>query len=186
MGIVYITRHGETDFNIEKKVTGTVDIPLNDNGIIQAENSSKNFPVRDLDLIISSPLKRAFKTAEIFSNNLKVNLKIDDRLKEIDLGVFQGEYKSTVFRENRDLFELHKKDLDCISHGGESINMAVSRVYNFLESLKSRYGDKKVLIVAHTFIFRAIHSYFKFGRWDLSCGNLKLGNCDIKEYKFKI
>lgn len=63
--MIYITRHGQTDWNVQKKVMGRCDEPLNNNGISQAIETKTNLLNKDIDLIICSPLLRAKQTAII-------------------------------------------------------------------------------------------------------------------------
>ena len=61
---IYIIRHGQTDWNVQRKIQGTSDIELNSTGIKQSEEARKIVKELELDFIICSPLKRARKTAE--------------------------------------------------------------------------------------------------------------------------
>ena len=87
--MIYITRHGQTDWNVQKKVMGRCDEPLNQNGLKQAEETRKKLIDIDIDLIICSPLKRTKHTAELINVN-KVPIIYDDRIIERDFGEFEG------------------------------------------------------------------------------------------------
>ena len=67
--MIYIVRHGETDWNILKKLTGQTDIPLNLNGIKQAKEVREKLKNIKFDYVFSSPLKRAYETAKIITKN---------------------------------------------------------------------------------------------------------------------
>ena len=64
---LFVTRHGQTDWNVQKKVMGRCDEPLNEKGLEQAEETRKKLLDEDIDLIICSPLIRARKTAEVIN-----------------------------------------------------------------------------------------------------------------------
>jgi probable phosphoglycerate mutase len=68
----YFVRHGETDWNKAKKIMGQSDIPLNENGILQAQAVAEKIQALAIDVIVSSPLKRAWTTAEIIGNKMLV------------------------------------------------------------------------------------------------------------------
>lgn len=85
-----LTRHGQTDWNVAGKVQGTTDIELNEIGKKQAEETGKKLLNYDIDIIISSPLKRAKKTAEIIRENRNIPILLDDGLKERCFGKFEG------------------------------------------------------------------------------------------------
>ena len=86
---IYAIRHGETDWNIERRAQGQTDVELNQNGINQAIAAKKAVQRLDIDFIISSPLKRAVKTAEILSDG-KYEIIFDERLKERCFGNIEG------------------------------------------------------------------------------------------------
>ena len=80
---LYLVRHGETDWNKSKKIQGQVDIPLAPKGIEQAEMTSEGMKDIPFDHIFSSPLKRAYKTAQVVRRDRPIEIVRDDRLKEM-------------------------------------------------------------------------------------------------------
>lgn len=88
--MIYVVRHGETDWNKLHKVMGRVDIPLNETGKSQAKITSEKLKEYKIDLIISSPLKRACETAKIINETKNLEIIYDDRLLERDFGEFEG------------------------------------------------------------------------------------------------
>ena len=88
--MIYLTRHGQTDWNVQKKVMGRCDVPLNEKGLEQAEETRKKLLDEDIDLIICSPLIRARKTAEVINKGRNIKIIYDDRLIERDFGEFEG------------------------------------------------------------------------------------------------
>lgn len=89
--MIYLVRHGETNWNKKGLVQGVQDIPLNINGIYQAKNKAKLFKDHHITHVITSPLKRASKTAEILTSSAEVdNFEIDERLIEYDFGSNDG------------------------------------------------------------------------------------------------
>ena len=85
-----LTRHGQTDWNVAGKIQGTTDIELNETGKIQAKETGKKLLNYDIDVIISSPLKRAKNTAEIIRGDRDIEILLDDGLKERCFGEFEG------------------------------------------------------------------------------------------------
>ncbi len=86
--ILHVIRHGETDYNTQLRYAGSTDVPLNNVGIKQAEDLAKILAETKFDVIVSSPLKRAFKTAQIikqFQNDTP--LIIMNEFAERNLGV---------------------------------------------------------------------------------------------------
>ena len=76
--MIYVTRHGQTDWNVQKRVMGRCDEPLNNNGINQAIETKNNLLNKDIDLIICSPLLRAKQTANIINEGRNISIVYDD------------------------------------------------------------------------------------------------------------
>ena len=79
---IYLMRHGETKWNKRSKLQGQVDIPLAPKGIEQAEMTSEGMKDIPFDHIFSSPLKRAYKTAQVVRRDRPIEIVRDDRLKD--------------------------------------------------------------------------------------------------------
>ena len=87
---VLLIRHGETDFNREHRLQGVMAVPLNDNGIAQAASVAKYLSRLSIDRLFSSPILRAYETAEIISGAIGLACRLDERLREIEFGIFEG------------------------------------------------------------------------------------------------
>lgn len=151
---LYVTRHGETAYNVENRICGITDIELNDQGRKQAKVIASKLLDRHIDLIISSPLKRAKETASIIASKIGVQIEVDERLHEIDFGFFEG--KSS---QNED-FRYVKYNHGISYPQGEKLFQVVQRVYNFLDDINQCYSNKTILVVCHGGIVRVIHSYY--------------------------
>ena len=152
---LYVARHGQTQWNLENKILGRTDLPLNDLGRLQAQALAEKAEGLELDLIISSPLLRARETAQAVSDRLGIPVTVEQRLIEQNFGVFEGQHhKVPEYLEN-------KRQFACRYPGGESAMDVAHRVYGFLEELKVRYPEKTVLLVCHRCICRIIRTYFE-------------------------
>ena len=96
---IMLTRHGQTNWNVQKKVMGRCDEPLNEKGMEQAEETSDSLKDTDIDLIICSPLKRAKQTSDKINEGRNIPIIYDDRIIERDFGEFEG-------KETKD-FDFH-------------------------------------------------------------------------------
>ena len=92
---LYVTRHGQTQYNIEVRICGRANVRLTEKGISQAHELAQSMQDTDVDLIISSPLVRAKETADIVGAAIGVPVEVDDRLAERDYGVIDGTYEGT-------------------------------------------------------------------------------------------
>ncbi len=150
--MIYFVRHGQTDWNLEKKIQGRVDISLNKTGILQAQEINEKLKDVKFDYVFCSPLKRAKETCNIITDN---NIIFDDRIIERDFGEFEG-VKKTDF----DFKGFWHFDKDYKSTRSESVEQVKDRVYNFLDEIMSKYNGKNILIVAHGGIGVFVSSYF--------------------------
>lgn len=174
---IYSTRHGQTDFNKQDLILGITDIPLNETGTAQArELAEKIAEVGDVDLIISSPMVRAYTTAKTVADCCGLEIITDSRLREWDYGSYEGKTRYTDgFAENKREFAVR------MGSTGESVLQLSHRVYSLLDEITEKYGDKNILLVSHGGICRIIETYFH----DMTTeeySNWFMGNCQLIEY----
>ncbi|MBP9702925.1 histidine phosphatase family protein [Candidatus Woesebacteria bacterium] len=152
---IYIIRHGETDYNVERRMQGWLDIPLNETGHKQAKDAANKLVGHELHALYSSDLVRAKETATYVAKTLSIEIKHTKALRETDMGIFAGwawekepdETKDKLWTE----FE-HARDnhiLDWNAHQGESIGQMLERVTGFLSELPTLHPDQSVGIVSH-------------------------------------
>ena len=173
---LFIARHGETAWNLENRVSGRTDVPLTDKGLQQAQTLARNAVGRGIEVIIASPLLRARQTAQAVSDAIGVEVQIDERLMELDFGIFEGAPRTDPdFRRTRGQFPTRYP-------GGESAFQLAHRVYSCLEDVKRKYDGKTVLLVCHGGVCRMVRSYFM----DLTNDEYSYyyaGNAELVEYE---
>lgn len=141
---LYIMRHGETNWNFKGIIQGRSKNRLSKKGICQVENQSEKCRDICFDYIISSPLTRTIQTSNIMNKYHSVEILRDDRIIEIDQGVFSGRSKNTLTDEEKSIRERRLAE-----YGIESYDSVLSRVKDFLSYLKENFCDKSVLVVTH-------------------------------------
>ena len=170
---IYLVRHGETNLNSPLRcMQGSTNISLNDNGKRQAKEASLKLKDLDFDLIISSPYKRAFETASIINEELNIPLITDDRIKERDYGDLETK---PYMREYCNI------DFDLNSHHGEDYNIYKSRLLDFIDDIKNKYSDKKVLVVSHNGVIGLLSSLIEGMPEDRNYVTKGIRNAEIKE-----
>ena len=172
---IYVTRHGQTDWNVQGKTQGRADIELNEVGIKQAKQTKEELKNVDIDLIICSPLKRAKQTAEIINEGRNIQIIFDNQIIERNFGEFEG--KKIKFDEFWD-YNAHPR-----YQRAETIQEIISRISNFLDKIKEEYKDKNVLLVTHGGVSIAINCYFKGIPEDGKLINYCLHNCEVQEFE---
>ncbi|HHZ01659.1 MAG TPA: histidine phosphatase family protein [Tissierellia bacterium] len=159
---IYITRHGETVWNRECKYQGHKDSDLTEKGIIGAELLSERIEEIDIDYIISSPLGRAYKTAEIVRGNKDIEIIKHEGLKELNLGEFEGMKYEEIKREYPAILEKIEADpLNQRYPNGESLREFYGRVEKALNEILEKYKNKTILIVAHGGTIKCIEAFVK-------------------------
>jgi len=139
----YFVRHGRTDWTMDNKVMGQIDIPLNENGIEQAHVIAQKIPNFDISHIFSSPLKRAMQTSEIIAKATSVPISTLDELKNAYAGIMEGQDKG-------DGKWLENWKRGATIEGAEHWTEFVSRVAIGLNNaLAHATNEKPILIVGH-------------------------------------
>lgn len=151
---LYAARHGQTQWNALHKVCGRTDINLTTEGYRQAEALASMASAHNIQIIYSSPLRRALETSRIISERIGVPYIADSRLTEQNYGLFEG-----IDRKNQ-AFLNAKKNFAFRYPEGESMMQTACRVYGLLDEIQKNDQDKKVLLVSHGGICRVIRSYF--------------------------
>ena len=165
--MLYIMRHGRTDWNERNKLQGRTDIPLNAAGRKMAEEAAAVYKNVPLDVCYCSPLARARQTAEIFLKNRNIPIITDDRLVEMSFGIYEGMENPAKATDSpiRTFFtEQSARALDCpinilfkepekykAVEGGESIEKLFERTGDFLRNVvEPQLEDgKNIVIIGH-------------------------------------
>jgi len=145
-----LIRHGETDWNVEGRYQGQADPPLNARGIAQARRLAHDLAGAGIDVLYSSPLKRALETARILAQTLHVPLYTDPRLMEIHQGKWEGRLRSEIVEQYPILFQQWLTDPWTVSPpGGESLRDVQARVYAAVEEIVARHRGQTIGLVTH-------------------------------------
>jgi broad specificity phosphatase PhoE len=145
--MIYIVRHGETDWNKAGRIQGQTDIKLNANGIKQAQELAEQVKNLPIDICICSPLSRTVETAKIIFDG---EIILDKRLAERSYGSYEGGASQNL--RTWDTKIKYQADI-------ESIFAIMERTKNFLDEVKSKYNDKNVLLVTHGGTIRAMRGH---------------------------
>lgn len=146
---LYIIRHGQTDWNIAKKIQGRQDIPLNGRGRYQAGCLKKAMEDRPVTAVFSSPQIRAMETAKaVASSSGSVVIPVKDFM-EINYGSWEGKTEEELLQEDRALYEAWwSHPAETAPPGGESISQVNERCQKAWKEIKPQLtGD--AAIVAH-------------------------------------
>ncbi len=154
---VYLLRHGETFWNADgNRYCGATDIGLTDRGIQQAHLAASLLREISFDAIYSSPLQRAFLTANIASGKLKEDIVIDERLTEANFGSWEGKTREEFIAEKPELWATWCENPDYTKAGGvgETALEVINRVDHFFQETRRKHASGTILVVAHNAVNR--------------------------------
>jgi alpha-ribazole phosphatase len=149
-----IVRHGQTDWNIERRFQGQTDIPLNPMGLKQAQALARHLSSEKPAAIYSSDLSRAWQTAEIIRYALSANsqcpLIAEPRLREICFGEWEGlVYEEIQARQPQQLQRWETDLVNTAPPGGESLLEVSERVQAAFKALVVAYPNQTLIVIGH-------------------------------------
>ena len=146
---VYLIRHGETDWNIDGKLQGKVDIPLNEKGRKVAELTRDALKEIDFDVAFSSPLSRAYDTAKIILEDREIPIIKDERLIEIGFGAYEGVGRVDWDKNIKNFFYQTEEYVP--KGDGERVEVLLDRELQFLRELfhNPKYQTSTILVTTH-------------------------------------
>lgn len=157
--LMYIVRHGETDWNVGQRMQGHSDIALNERGHNQAEVRAKSLQHIDFDAVYASDLKRAKKTAEIIVGTRDLKIVTSPLLRERFFGALEGKYFREIDLELKYVFENYKNNHEKIQlekriniesvNSVERVDYLIPRFTMFLREVAQKHRSQTVLIVCH-------------------------------------
>lgn len=148
---LFLTRHGQTDWNTAGRYQGQSDTPLNETGLHQAEQIAKRLSKETIHAIYSSDLSRAANTAQTIADFHSLKVKKDSRWRELSFGDWEGMTYKEMSAHSPELFEAWMKDpLTISTPNGETLAQLAERVQAAFEEIKREHKDQTVLVVAHS------------------------------------
>lgn len=147
---IYLTRHGQTEWNLEGRVQGFLDSPLTEKGINDAKKLGKRLEDVDFDIAFSSTSKRAIDTAKNILNDRNVELLNVEEIREINVGEWEGMLYTDITKNHEEDFKIYKEQPENYipKNKGEDYKTLENRVKSFLDSLKTK-DYENVLVVTH-------------------------------------
>lgn len=173
--MIYIVRHGQTNWNLEGIYQGRIDIELNEKGIDQAKITKGKLDNVKFDKIFSSPLKRAYKTAQIICGE-DANIIKDERLIERCNGELEGKLK------NECVDAVDFTDPNERRYGIEPLLDFRKRIDDFLDEITKKYPGQNILVATHAGVSIYMKCYFEGEPEDGNYSKYKLKNCEVLTY----
>ena len=190
MGQIIFLRHGQAKNNIDRILAGrTPGVPLTDTGIKQAEQTAKLLEDMNISAIYSSPIQRAKHPAEIVGEHNSVDVIIDDRLIELDMGKFTGVPYDEIFTSHGNVFmKFYNGELEIAHNGVETFADVKKRVLGIVDHVIEKHPDQNVVLVTHMDPIKAMLSTIvdlsSTNLFELIIANASLNIFREKDHKF--
>ena len=151
MGQIIFLRHGQATNNTQRVLAGrTEGIPLTETGIKQAQHTAELLEHMNISRIYSSPIQRAKHTAEIVGEHNSLDVSIDDRLIELDMGKFTGMAYDDIFNSHGNVFmKFYNGELEIAHNGVETFSDVKKRVLGIVDHVIEKHPDENVVLVTH-------------------------------------
>jgi broad specificity phosphatase PhoE len=157
--MIWLIRHGQTEWNKKSIFRGHKDIPLSKSGRLEALLAARWLKNRGIHIVYSSPLKRASETASIIAQECNSHVQTLDALLDINFGKWEGKTFEWVRTHDPDNYDVYKKfPHQCKFPGGESIPDCFSRVFHAFSDAASKNENKRLntAFVTHRVILKLI------------------------------
>ena len=172
--IIYLYRHGETNWNVEDRITGQLDeeeIEFTDFGYRQIEEIAQKLKADDIQVIYCSDYKRTSKTAEIANSRLGIPILYQKELHGLNMGKYQGNILSEC-RKEKELKEAFQ-NYNLLVGGGESINQLNTRILNFILKICEEEEYSRIAIITHSAVISNLKAFLTHARY------ISLDECTI-------
>ncbi len=176
---LFTVRHGESEWNVRRKICGMVDVSLTEKGWEQAREAARilkeHQQENQIRHILVSPMLRARQTASCIEEALSLTAVLEPRIHEIDFGDLEGvRYDDPRYQERRsDPFNRFP--------GGESLVDVAARLYQVIDTLPERFHGENVLWVCHGMMSRLTATYFSSYTFQ-AFQDIRIRNCQIVRY----
>jgi broad specificity phosphatase PhoE len=149
-----LVRHGQTEWHRDNRYVSRTDIALNETGRRQAQMLARRVEKEKVDLVLCSPLTRALQTAKSPAEAHGMEPRIDERLRELDFGEWEGKTLAEIRQKDPETVRLFEYSAEHGFPGGEPLQEGAERVLEVFESLYSSHTGRTVLVVAHNTLLR--------------------------------
>lgn len=151
MGSIIFLRHGQATNNTERVLAGrTPGVPLTERGMEQAADAAKLLGGMNVSAVYSSPIERAASTAKIVGRHMSLDVSLDDRLIELDMGKFTGMPYDEVFSSHGNVFmKFYSHELEVAHSGIETFSEVKKRVLSMVSDAAAEHPNGNVLLVTH-------------------------------------
>jgi broad specificity phosphatase PhoE len=182
---IILTRHGETDWNLNEIFRGTVDVPLNETGLKQADLLGEYLKDTKIDAVYSGPLQRAVKTAEAIASRQALGVEIAPGLTDFNYGDWQGISHREVKETYREIYSDWLNNPERVTMpNGESLDNVRERSLAVVEDMIGKHNEGRIVLASHRVVNKVLVCALL--GLDNSCfWNIKLDTCGITGFSYE-
>jgi len=161
---LYLGRHCKTEWNLERKLIGSTDLPLCEFGWNEAKETLPLVKTYGFDRIVTSPLQRAHQTSRYYADSLGIPLDVHEGLRELDHGDWNGQKYDDLLADPSSRFKEWFIDGDVsipIPNAPETLEEVQERIKKTIKEIALAYPGEKVLVVTHKHIRSLLTCYLK-------------------------
>jgi broad specificity phosphatase PhoE len=159
MALVLLVRHGQTDENVNGRISGQGPIPLNQRGQEQAELAAQVLAPLRVTRLISSPVVRALQTATILDSQLRLGIEEEPDLREVGYGDWEGQTFQAI--RGGTAFQLALNDpINAVFPNGESLVSVQQRSVRVVEGIRQGAPRDVVVLVSHGDVIRMLVAHY--------------------------
>jgi alpha-ribazole phosphatase len=164
-----LVRHGQTEWNVQRRYQGQSNVPLSGVGRRQAERVAERLVPQKIDVVYASDLERAWETAKIIAEKHGLEVLPEPRLRELRFGVLEGLTFDEAQVQYPEMIAAWLKDFNQPPQGAETVDVFRERIVCLLDDLKQKHDEQTLLLVGHagslSEILRVALSLSREKRW---------------------
>jgi broad specificity phosphatase PhoE len=180
-----LVRHGETEWNVQRRYQGQSDVQLSELGRRQAVCVAERLAGQKIDVVYASDLKRAWETAQIIAERSGLGVSSEPRLRELKFGILEGLTFDEAQEKHPEMINAWLDDFNNTPEGAETIALFNARIISLLDDLKGKHDEQVLLLVGHggslSEILRVVLGLSPEKRWYLEMENASLSEVSIAE-----
>ncbi|HDR3890988.1 TPA: phosphoserine phosphatase 1 [Bacillus cereus] len=158
---VYVTRHGETEWNVAKRMQGRKNSALTENGMLQAKQLGDRMKDLSIHAIYSSPSERTLHTAELIKGERNIPIIEDEHFYEINMGIWEGQTIADIEKQYPEEVHLFWNEPHLFqSTSGENFGSVYKRVIKGIQLLLEKHKGENILIVSHAAAAKLLVGHF--------------------------
>ncbi len=180
-----LVRHGETEWNVQRRFQGQSDVPLSELGKRQAKLIAERLAGQSIDAVYASDLKRAWETVTSIAEKNGLEVSPEPRLRELKFGILEGLTFEEAEEKHPEMIAAWLEDFNNTPEGAETIDLFNARIVSLLNDLKSKHDEQVVLLVGHggslSELLRVVLGLSREKRWYIEMENACLSEVSIAE-----